>query len=358
MRYDWLFSRRADLGMLALPVAATAVAFAMALRLEQGATGSAHGYAGWVAAYLFGNTSHVLLTFLLLGARRDVLHATPRQAITVLPASIFVFGASIGLMLLTRGNPWTRPFYETVIAVFATHHTLSQAKGFWALYGLRGAERGLPPPSARERELQKLFVPLALLFISVKWTLVGKVDDPGVGPFMNVNPGDPAVLPYAVTYALLAAWIVYAAVVLRTLLSYETVNGAKVLYLATQCSVVGLELVSPGWGVTIAAGIHGLEYYLLTRRMLAPTPAETASKLTAALAWPAMFAAMSPILVVGAVTSPWWGATSDAAAGVKGWALMLVNATVLAHYAADAFLYRFRIPGIRKVALARLGFSG
>ncbi len=34
-----------------------------------------------------------------------------------------------------------------------------------------------------------------------------------------------------------------------------------------------------------------------------------------------------------------------------------MNACVLAHYASDAFIFRFRIPGVRKVALARLGFG-
>ncbi len=276
-----------------------------------------------------------------------------------------MFGLALALMRLTENDPWTRPFYETVTAIFATHHTLSQTKGFWALYGLRGAQAGggLPPPSGRERELQKLFVPLALLFIAVKWTLVGKIDMTGVGPFMNVNPGEPAVLPFAVTYGLLGVWLVYVAVLFRALLAYETLNVAKLVYLGAQCSVVALELVSPGWGVTIAAGIHGLEYYFLTRKMLAPTAAERASTppapgawLGAALCWPVMIAAMSPILVVGAMQSPWISVGSGVAK-YKSWALMLVNASVLAHYCADAFLYRFRIPGIRKVALARLGFD-
>lgn len=340
--------------MVLLPAGSTGVAFAVAQGLGQDARGSAHGYAGWIAAFLFGNTSHVLLTFLLLGARRDVLRATPRQAPTVILASLLVFGVSLLLMRLTQNDPWTRPFYETVIAIFAVHHTISQAKGFWALYGLRGAEAGLPPPSARERELQKLFVPLGLLFIAVKWTLVGRISMDGAPPFMNVNPGEPAFLPYATTYGLLAAWLVYAGVLFRALLAYEALNAPKLFYLGAQCSVVALELASPGWGVTIASGIHGLEYYFLTRRMLAPTPDEPATKLTAALCWPAMFAAMSPILVVGAATSPW---LSFGGEKTRQWALMLVNATVLAHYAADAFLYRFRIPGVRKVALARLGFS-
>jgi hypothetical protein len=29
----------------------------------------------------------------------------------------------------------------------------------------------------------------------------------------------------------------------------------------------------------------------------------------------------------------------------------------MAHYFADAFIYRFRIPEVRRVALTRLGFS-
>ncbi len=353
VRFDWLFSRRADLAMLLVPMLVTGGAFAMALRLGQDVGGSARGYAGWATAFLLGNTSHVLLTFLLLGARRDMLHATPRQATAVTLTSLFVFALSLVLMRLTDKDPWTRPFYETVTVVFATHHTLSQAKGFWALYSLRGAQAGLPAPSARERELQKLFVPLALLLIAIKWTLVGKVSQPDAGPYMNVNPGDPAILPFALTHVLIAAWVAYVAVLFHTLLAYEKVNGAKLLYLGVQCSVVTLELVSPGWGVTLAAGLHGLEYYFLTRKMLAPTPGEASSRLTAALCWPAMIAAMSPILLVGLFKNPW----VPLGASFGSWALMLVNASVLAHYAADAFIYRFRIPGVRRVAMARLGFA-
>jgi hypothetical protein len=87
--------------------------------------------------------------------------------------------------------------------------------------------------------------------------------------------------------------------------------------------------------------------------MLAPAPGEASSRLTAALCWPAMIAAMSPILVVGFVRNPF----VPIDVGLGSWPLMLVNACVLAHYAADAFIYRFRIPGVRRVALARLGFA-
>ena len=352
VQFDWLFSRRADLAMTLVPALATAGTFAVALWLGQDSRGSARAYNGWATAFLLGNTSHVLLTFLLLGARRDMLHATSHQARNVTLASALVFAVSLVLMRLTANDPWTHPLYETVTVVFATHHTLSQAKGFWALYGLRGAQVGVPAPSPRERELQKLFVPLALLLIAVKWTLVGRVAQADAPPYQNVNPGEPPVLPFLTTYALLAIWWVYVAVLFRALLAYERLNAAKLVYLGVQCSVVTLELVAPGWGVTLAAGIHGLEYYFLTRKMLAPTPGEATSRLTAALCWPAMIAAMSPILVVGLLRNPF--APFDA--GFGSWPLMLVNATVLAHYAADAFIYRFRIPGVRKVALARLGF--
>jgi hypothetical protein len=354
----WLFSRRADLAMLLLPLLVTGGAFALALQLGQDGRGSAHGYAGWVTAFLLGNTSHVVLTFLLLGARRDMLHATDRQARVVTLGSIAVFVVSLALMRLTNNDPWTRPLFEAVTIVFATHHTLSQAKGFWALYGIRGARSGLPAPSPLERELQKLFVPLALLFIAVKWMLVGRLPMIEAPPYINVNPGEPAVLPFVTTYGLLAVWLVYVAVLFRTLLAYETLNAAKLVYLGTQCSVVTLELVSPGWGVTLSAGIHGIEYYVLTRAMLAPLPSDAGTRLSAALSWPAMIAAMSPILVVGVLRNPWVPVGGFLGDGFRTWSLMVVNATVLSHYCADAFIYRFRIPGVRKVAMARLGFDG
>ena len=45
---------------------------------------------------------------------------------------------------------------------------------------------------------------------------------------------------------------------------------------------------------------------------------------------------------------------SSARAAVRYfWAL---NGVVMAHYFADAFIYRFRIPEVRTVALRRLGF--
>jgi hypothetical protein len=354
-RFAWLFSWRADLAMVLVPPILTAAAFAVASWRGQTAGERAHAYAGWVTAYVLGNTSHVLLTFLILALRPDVLHATERQARTLIPSVLTVFAGSLALMRVVRNDPWTSPLWEAVLVVFATHHTLSQAKGFWALYGLRGAQAGLPANGARERDLQKLFVPLALLFIAVKWTLVGKVPVAGSSPYKNVNPGDPAVLPFTVTYGLLAAWIAYVAALFRALLSAEAQNLAKLVYLGVQCSVVAVELLAPTWGVTMAAGIHGLEYYFLTRKMLAPLPEDT-TKITSALCWPAMIAAMSPILAFGVVSNPWvpQALGSDAQ---RTWATMLVNACVLAHYCADAFIYRFRIPGIRKVALARLGFA-
>jgi hypothetical protein len=69
-----------------------------------------------------------------------------------------------------------------------------------------------------------------------------------------------------------------------------------------------------------------------------------------------MVAAMSPLLIFGALTNPWlplWP-FGDAAAA---WAGNLVMACVLAHYYADAFIYRLRIPSLRAVVLGRLGLG-
>ncbi|APR78460.1 Hypothetical protein A7982_03807 [Minicystis rosea] len=358
LRYPWLFSKRVDLAMIAVPALVTLACFATALFRGEGDSGGVRVSAQWIAAFVLGNTSHVILTYVLLGLRRDVLHATERQAATVILGSMAVFAVAVALGRVTANDPMTRPFFEAFVFVFATHHTLSQAKGFWALYGLSGARQGLPPPSAAERSGQSLFVPLALLLIAVRWTLVGKRPFPEAPPLINVNPGDPAILPMWSQWILLAIWLVYAASLFRSLLAYERLSFPKLFYIGTRIVIVTLELVAPGWGATMSAGLHGIEYYLLTHRMLGPTPNEVGDRLRGALAWVVMFVGMAPILAVGLLRNPFGVALGKSMpSSFDAWALAVVNGIVLAHYFADAFIYRFRIPGVRKVALARLGFG-
>jgi hypothetical protein len=336
----------------------TLAAFLIALRLGQDDSGNTRLQAQWVTAFLLGNTTHVILTYLLLGVRRDMLHPTPRQAPTVIVGSLAVFAIAVLLGRLTANDYMTRPLFEAATFVLATHHTLSQAKGFWALYGLTGGREGLPPPSERERSLQRLFVPIGILLVAVRWTLVGKRPFPEAPPMMNVNPGDPAILPFWISWLLLAAWLVYVVALFSALLAYPAVSFPKLAYLGVWSLIVALDLCAPGWGATMSAGMHGLEYYLLTRRMLGPTPAEPEDKLRGPLVWAAMIAAMAPILAVGLVRNP-FGLDIGRSLGPSflPWALAVVNGCVLAHYFADAFIYRFRIPAVRKVAMARLGFG-
>jgi hypothetical protein len=356
LRYPWVFSPRADVSMLLAPALVTLIAFGVAMRAGQDDGGSARGVAMWVTAFLLGNTTHVILTYLLLTVRRDMLHATEKQAATVLGASLAVFALSLFLTRSTENDPIFRPLLEAATFVLATHHTLSQAKGFWALYGIRGSREGLPPPSERERSLQRLFVPIGILLVSMRWTLVGKRPFSESPPMMNVNPGDPAILPFWVSWALLAAWIVFAIALFRALLAYDRVSVPKLVYLGVWCGIVALDLCAPGWGAVMSAGMHGLEYTWLTHRMLSPTPAERDARLRGALVWVAMIASMAPILLVGAMRNP-LGLRVPVGAAAGSWLLAIVNAVVLAHYAADAFIFRFRLPGVRKVAMARLGFA-
>lgn len=356
LRFPWFFSARADLVMLLLPVIVTAIAFVAAMRLGQDEGGSARGIAMWVTAFLLGNTSHVILTYLLLGVRRDVLHATERQAATVILGSLTVFAVSLSLSRATANDPIFRPLLEAATFVLATHHTLSQAKGFWALYGFRASRAGLPVPSEAERSLQRLFVPLGMLLVAVRWTLVGKRPFPESPPMMNVNPGDPAILPFWSSWVLLAIWLVFVIAIFRALLAYEAVSVPKLAYVGLWCGIVALDLCAPGWGAVLSAGLHGVEYYLLTRQLLAPTPAEPNARLRGFLCWVAMIGAMSPILVVGLFRNP-LGIAIGVGAVTASWLVAIVNAVVLAHYCADAFIFRFRLPGVRKVAMARLGLG-
>ena len=73
----WLYSRTRDLFILVVPAVVTLIAFALATRTHD----ASRAYAGWFAQFALGNSTHVILTFLLLGLRRDVLKATRGQAV-------------------------------------------------------------------------------------------------------------------------------------------------------------------------------------------------------------------------------------------------------------------------------------
>jgi hypothetical protein len=77
---------------------------------------------------------------------------------------------------------------------------------------------------------------------------------------------------------------------------------------------------------------------------------------------------MLPLIVVGLAQSPFVPLVDTATRGAASrfllrqeplWTLgvTVMNAIVLAHYFADAFLYRFRIPKVREVTLGRLGLG-
>src|SRR6185503_2608423 len=105
---------------------------------------TSRAYAGWLAQFALGNSTHVILTFLLLALRRDVLRATKGQATTVIVGSMITFVASFGFFYWThRVAPRFEDFATAVVLTFATHHTLSQAKGIWSLYAMRAAKAGL-----------------------------------------------------------------------------------------------------------------------------------------------------------------------------------------------------------------------
>jgi hypothetical protein len=357
-RYPWLFSPGQDLTMLVVPALVTLGAVVAARVMGQDDGGGVRVASQWIAAFLLGNTTHVVLTYLLLGVRRDMLFATSRQAPTVILGALTVFALVTALTRLTYFDPMTRPFFEAVVFVFATHHNLAQVKGFWALYGLRGARQGLPPQSADERSLQSLFVPLSLLLVVIRWTLVGKRPFPESPPMINVNPGDSAILPMWSMWLLLAVWLVYAVALARALFAYDRWSVPKIVYVGTRVFIVALELVAIGWGATMAAAMHGVEYYLITKQMLEPTPEETGKKLRGWLCWVAMAASMAPLFLVGLTRNPFGLAIGRGLPGsFTVWSLAVVNGVVLSHYCADAFIYRFRIPGVRKVAMARLGFG-
>jgi hypothetical protein len=307
----------------------------------------------------------VVLTFLLFAAHREVLTAEPRQPRLVLLGSLALVGVGGGMFALYYTDAKAYAYVVGVLFnVFGLHHILSQCKGFWALHTLKGHQAGLTPSAPLERRLQQTFVPLMLTLVLVRLFFVAESPRPGDTPYLDILQGTP--LPHGAMGLLLAVWLGYFLLLFRTLLRSGAASGPKVLYLLTVAVGTGLVLVAPSWGNVMLPGLHGLEYYLLTARMMEPREGDPPSRVGRAWVWPLMVLSMLPLLALGVVhaliSGPVQGTVSAAAADLKSHVVLrglttLSLGVVLAHYFADALIYRFRLPGIRRVMLRRLGFA-
>jgi hypothetical protein len=372
VRYEglWLFSPRVDVSLLALPALLTLFSVWLAAYTGEGVEGYSRALGRWASQYVFFNGTHVILTFLLVGARRELLHTTPSQAKLLVGGSGAVFLLCFALLWYAEEQaPRLNLLVAAGIHVLAAHHTLSQVKGLWALHGLRARVAGVPSLSEGERRLQRLFVPLALVLMMVRTLAVPVSSAPGDFPLVNVGQAEGGALPHAVTWALLVVWGVYAGRLVASFRGPTGLSGPRRLYVLGHAAVVAVYLVWPAWGVVLSAGIHGLEYFFLTGRMLGPTASEPHSRLRGPAVWGAMLLTVLPLTLVGLAHSPFVPLVDTATGGAATrlllrqeplWSLgiLVTNAIVLAHYFADAFLYRFRIPKVREVTLGRLGLGG
>jgi hypothetical protein len=319
------------------------------------------GLALWLAQFVLGNTTHVILTFLLLAFRQDVLRATPSQPRIVFIGSVATFILSWALFrgVEAAAPDWTG-FPIAVAAIFGTHHRLSQAKGVWSLYNLRASRLAFPPPSGRERSLQQSWVSVGLVLLMVSWLFVPS--GPGrMFPVFQAIPNEPAMLPYEVDYALAAVWGAFVLALLVELARAEVRNVPKMLHVVTHGAAVALAILSPVWGTIVWGAIHGLEYYFLCARMMEPREGDQFAPRGSFLAGPLMIRvlmilSMAPLALVGLAQAPFMKVFSPGSQFAHE-GLTVLNAVVMAHYFADAFIYRFRIPEVRKVALTRLGFA-
>jgi hypothetical protein len=346
----WLYRPSIDLTILGLPilVAIGAIGIEASHGLSQQRI-IERTYALFLAQYVLGNTTHVILTFLLFGLRRDLLSPVKGQKEIIVFGSLATFGASFALFWLTSVTfPMWVDFGVTIGFIFSQHHRLSQVKGIWALYSLRAKQ----PPAPLERKIQQSFVPLGLLLLTARLLMFPRASTTTFAVLVPI-PGEPPPFPFWAVYVLLAGYAVYAAIGAVSLFRAGA-SRAKKIYVITQLVMTGVAIYSPIWGNIIMSGVHGLEYYFLSARMLKPRDGE-GLRLSRAGIWGVMLLAMSPAIVVGVMNTPIVHALI-----VEPWPLvaatMVLNSIVMAHYFADAFLYRLRIPEVRKVVLGRLGF--
>ncbi|MBL8744122.1 MAG: hypothetical protein JNK04_23605 [Myxococcales bacterium] len=313
----------------------------------------------WVSQFVLGNTTHVILTFLVLAFRRDVLFAAPGQARTVVVGSLVTFVLAIVIVeTVVTYAPFWGGFPLAVIGIFGTHHRLSQAKGIWSLYNLRAAGLGMPPPSSLERTLQQNWTPVGLVAVMTAWLFTPSAPERSF-PFLQAIPNEPAFLPYAASYALAIVWTLFGLATLRSIGRGQPRNWPKTLHVASHVAAVTLAILAPPWGAIVWGSIHGLEYYFLCARMMRAREGDSFAGPGSWLGHPAFITAlvivsMLPLFWIGLGRAPFsieFGSRSGANSAV-----VVANALVVAHYFADAFIYRFRIPSVRKVMLARLGF--
>ncbi|HSP78179.1 MAG TPA: hypothetical protein VLQ93_06600 [Myxococcaceae bacterium] len=357
------------MSLLLLPALLTLFSAWLAWETGEGVDGYSRALGRWASQYILFNGTHVILTFLLVGVKRELLHTTPSQKRLLVGGSAAVFTGCFTLLWYAgEYAPRLNLLVAAGIHVLAAHHTLSQVKGLWALHGLRARAAGVPSLSDTERRLQRVFVPLALVLIMVRTLAVPVSGARGDFPLVNVGQAEAGALPHAVTWVLLAVWVGFAGLLARTLRGATGTSGPRRLYVLGHAAVVAVYLVWPVGGVVLSAVIHGLEYFFLTGRMLEPTARERESKLRGGAVWAAMLGVMLPLIIVGVAQSPFVPLADTATGGAASrfllrqeplWSLgvTVTNAIVLAHYFADAFLYRFRIPKVREVTLGRLGLA-
>ncbi len=314
----------------------------------------------WVSQFLLGNTTHVILTFLVLGFRRDVLFAAPGQARTVIIGSLVTFASAIAIVqLVVSYAPFWGGFPLAVIGIFGTHHRLSQAKGIWSLYNLRAAGLGMKSAAPIERTLQQNWTSVGLIAVMVAWLFTPAGPDRSF-PFLQAIPNEPAFLPYTVSYALAVVWSLFGLATVYSIGQNGERNLPKMLHVSSHVAAVTLAILAPAWGAIVWGSIHGLEYYFLCARMMRARDGDRFAGPGSWLGHPLFITllvvvSMLPLFWVGLGRAPFsieFGSRSGASEAV-----IVVNALVVAHYFADAFIYRFRIPSVRKVMLARLGFG-
>jgi hypothetical protein len=277
---------------------------------------------------VLGDTTHVVLSFVLLGQQRAVLDAAPGQRRTVVFGSLLVFVASM-VMFMT---PSVSVLTIAVVYLWSTVHRLGQFRGMWSLYNLVGQRAGLPAPTKLELKVQRAILPLGLALVVVRG-FMALPSDPAALPFVTV--------PDAARFALIAVWLAFCALAVSVTRGAWSRSG-KPLYVG----LVGLSfcalLWSPVWGSILVGSIHGLEYMALTWRML-DGPRK----------WLSIVGGLTPFVLVGALSLPFVPASIAQSAFTLN-AEYVMSAVVLVHYFVDGVIYRLRIPSVRSVMLARL----
>lgn len=357
----WVISPAVDLLFLLVPLTyvALGVTFTLPALLTYGLLPIAA--LNVFTEIIFGGTSHIGVTFLLL-KNRALRQALPGGLLRVLgPALLLCAAGPVAMVLLAHHlQAQALPIAIAFVGFFAVHHNLAQCRGFFVIYEGRLVRDGAPAGDPDTRRLVELYLVLTLGSVWLSWFCT-----PGgiAAPWLMVETwaiGGPALALFGLGVAIMVH-----------LLRRPVRSVPQLLYMVRLLLYPVALVVSPFILFAGLSAAHGVEYFALSATLLrrragegrpGRRPVVQVVLLILAACLPGLvFVLSQPRFRVQALADLVGYSALGAPVVLERIFLPLTGLWVgfsLAHYYLDRHLFRFRYPALRAAVLPYLDAGG